>query len=168
MDLAKTGLTAAIIHWPLRIVERLGTRAIYLSCGVAALASCSQAPQNIGAQGIAFREEILSQWHARQKVSARFLSDFEAVCRATFIGLSLDEANEKLYGSGRLGKFFYLDSNRVPAPPGMVAVGGGFGIHSSIISGTTFNIVLFVDLESPSASPTVREVSGCVVRDVSL
>ena len=119
-------------------------------------------------RGESISGEILKQWLARQKVGAEFFSDFSELCASHFVGLSLEAAQEKLIGAGQQGSFVFISPGVPPAPPGMVTAGGGFGIHSSIISGTAFNIGLFVDAHGTPTSRKVRAVAGCGVRDVAL
>ena len=115
-------------------------------------------------KGRAFREALMTQWKARP---SQFLTDFTELCRETFIGKNLQEANAMMRAAGQLGDLAITREPAVLTPAGMTPYGGGLGLHSSLISGASFNIVMYVSSAALPSALVVKD-ARCVIREVSL
>lgn len=145
---------------------------IFLSIGM--LASCSNGGQAVeviadrssdaNLKGRAFREALMTQWKARP---SQFLTDFTGLCRQTFIGKNLQEASAMMRAAGQLGELAITREPAVLTPAGMTPYSGGLGLHSSLISGAGFNIVMYVSSTAPPSALYVTE-ARCFIREVSL
>jgi hypothetical protein len=114
--------------------------------------------------GQVFREELLKQWKAN---SGQFYTDFSELCNSNFVGLTSKDAQQKMEGAGQVFAFQLLQPQPTLTPPGTVAMIGGLGLGSTIISNASFNIVLYVDTQEAIDSQVVRRVT-CGIRSVSL
>jgi len=95
----------------------------------------------------------MTQWKARP---SRFITDFTELCRETFIGKNFQEANAMMRAAGQLGDLAITREPAVLTPAGKSPYGGGLGLHSSLISGASFNIVMYV---SSAAHPFLSQIA---------
>jgi hypothetical protein len=111
-----------------------------------------------------FRDALIAQWKAQPP---QLFADFTELCRKTFVGKTLREANITMRAAGQKVDLAKIQEPPVLTPAGTIPYAGGLGLHSSLISGASFNIVMYVASATPSAALMVKDVR-CGVREVSL
>jgi hypothetical protein len=114
--------------------------------------------------GRVFREQVLQQWKIRP---AEFFLEMDGLCRENFLGKSLHEANLMMRGAGQA--FDLAKSSQAAAliPPGTTPYAGGLGLHASLISGASFNIMFYAAIAGAPERLVVKDVT-CGIRQVSL
>ena len=115
-------------------------------------------------KGGEFRAALLEEKTVRSHQS--FL-DFTALCRRFFVGLSLPQANLMMRGAGQEVDLFPVRQAASLIPPGTMPFGGGMGLHTTVISNATFNIVMYVK-PSEGADPQIVVDVSCGIKEVSL
>jgi hypothetical protein len=115
-------------------------------------------------EGSVFRNALIAQWKAQP---SQLFADFTELCRKTFVGKTLQEANATMRAAGQKADLAKIREPAVLTPAGTTPYAGGLGLHSSLISGASFNIVMYLDSATPSAALMVKDVR-CGVREVSL
>ena len=145
---------------------------IFLSIGI--LAACSRGDRAIQAtpehpsvanlRGRFFLKTLLTQWKAQPP---QLFTDLSELCRETFIGKNLQEANAMMRAAGQLEDLTITRESAVLTPSGTTPYGGGLELHSSLISGASFNIMIYVGSATPPNALLVKDVR-CGIREVSL
>ena len=98
---------------------------------------------------------------------AEFFLEMDGLCRENFLGKSLHEANAMMRGAGQA--FDLAKSSQAAAliPPGTTPYAGGLGLHTSLISGASFNIMFYAAIAGTPERLVVKDVT-CGIRQVSL
>ena len=115
-------------------------------------------------KGGEFRAALLEE---KTAMSHQSFLDFTALCRRFFVGLSLPQANLMMRGAGQEVDLFPVRQAASLIPPGTVPFGGGIGLHTTVMSNATFNIVMYVK-PSENANPRIVEEVSCGIKEVSL
>lgn len=141
---------------------------------IGALTSCHDSersaqlePKRLSAaeiSGQVFREKVIAQWKVRP---SEFFLEMDGLCRETFIGKSLRETNAIMRGAGQAFDLSKTDQAAVLIPPGTIPYAGGFGLHSSLISSASLNIMFYIAIAGAPERLLVKDVS-CGIRQVSL
>ena len=114
--------------------------------------------------GQVFREQVLQQWHMRP---SEFFLEMDSLCRKTFIGKSLHEANSMMRGAGQAFDLSKTNQAAASIPPGTTPYAGGLSLHSSLISSAGFNIMFYTAIAGVPERLVVKDVT-CGIRQVSL
>lgn len=153
---------------------RFGRITLLLLLTIGGLASCNKVDRStqvesrpltdVERRGQAFREKVLMQWKSRP---ARSYTDMADLCRETFTGKSLQEANALMRAAGQVFDLTKTSQAAQLIPPGTTPYVGGLGLHSSLISGASFNVIFYLTNTGSVDSSVVEDVS-CGVRETSL
>jgi len=141
---------------------------------IAGIAACSNADRDVQVEpkhvsdversGQAFREKLLTQ---SKNLPAQSFKDMAELCRETFNGRSLQEANAMMRGAGQAFDLIPTNQPAVLTPPGTTPYAGGFGLHSTFISSASFNISFYAINTGSPARLIVKDVS-CGIKELSL